>query len=131
MCDQEDKGFLKGLVIGGLIGTGLYFLFGTEKGKKIQKELKEKGKEAAEKIEGLLDELEEKGEDLEKKVEEVKKQIQERIEDTGEITKEQIGEKLDSTLDKIEQLQERGRQTTASIHADLKKRLLFKNLPKR
>lgn len=129
MDQQKNKGFLNGLILGGLVGAGLFFLLGTEKGKKIQKKLKEGGKKAAESMEDLVKELEEKGKELEEKAQEVKEQIQEKIEDTKENIKDQVSERIDSTLSHIEALQDKGRETTSQIHDTLKKRF-FKNIPK-
>jgi|GEM_PF-504492 len=132
---QNEKGFIGGLVLGGLLGASIVFLFGTDKGKKVQKEIKEKGlelqKKAVENVEELMDELEEKGLELEKKAVEVKKQIEVKLEDTRENLTEELGNRLDSTLSHIEALQDRGREATASIHKSLKDKNYFKNIPKK
>lgn len=133
-CESKGKSFLSGLIIGGLLGAGLYYLFGTENGKKMQKELKKKGKETAEQLDDLLFDLEEKGKVFKEKAEEVAKevkgQVTEKIGEVSDVAKVQLGEKLDNTLDKIEKLQEHGREVTESLHSDIKHRF-FKNLPKK
>lgn len=54
---NSSSGFLSGLLVGGVIGAAAFFLFGTEKGKKVKEILIEEGK-------GFLDELEDLQTDL-------------------------------------------------------------------
>lgn len=51
--DHHSSGFSNGFVLGGVIGAGIVFLLGTDKGKRILKTLTENG------IEGLKDILDE------------------------------------------------------------------------
>lgn len=105
--ERHDSKFWFGFFIGGLIGAAIIVLLGTKEGKKIEKLLEKKGKEA-------LDDLEEKVEDIKEKVEEKKEELTEVA--TG---------KLDETLSHIETLQQRGLQNTQKL------RRAFKNLPKK
>lgn len=137
MCDEcrrNEKGIFSGLVLGGLIGAGLYFLFGTEEGKKMQKELKKRGEKAADKLQDLVSELEEKGSEFKEKAlevaEEVKEEVGDRVDDFGLNAKEELKEKLDTAFEKIDDLQAHGRDVTHSVHSTLNHKL-FKNIPKK
>jgi len=58
--DNSEDGFYKGLVFGALIGVGLIWFLGTKEGKKVKKQISEKGEEFIEKakqsIDGVLEE---------------------------------------------------------------------------
>jgi len=116
MCDRnDDRSFLTGLIIGGAVGAGLVFLFGTEKGEKVRKELKEKGADVLDDLDDVLGELEEKGKELKKKAEKVKEEVVEHAGEFKEKASVEVMEKLDDTLANIEALQERGREATAAL----------------
>ena len=121
-----DIKFLAGFFIGGLIGALTIFFLGTKEGKKAGKFLQNKGEHVLGELEEQVEELEQKGKDLLKHGEEIKEQVMEKIEDKSEELTETATKKLDSALAHIEELQEHGRETTASI-----RKRLFKNLPKR
>jgi gas vesicle protein len=104
-----------GFFLGGLLGAFVIFFLGTKEGKKAGKLLERKGRD-------VLDDLEEKLVDIEKKSKEVVEAIAENKEDISE----NVTEKLDSALAHIEEIQERGRETTAGL-----RKKLFKNLPKK
>ncbi len=115
MCDQNERSFLAGLIIGGTIGALLVFLFGTDKGKKIRKELKEKGADILDDLDDILDEIEEKGKELKRKTEKIKEEVTEKASEFKEKAGEEVMEKLNDTLVKIENLQERGCEATAAL----------------
>jgi len=121
-----DIKFLAGFFIGGLIGALTIFFLGTKEGKKAGKLLQKKGEDVLGELEDQVEELEQKGKDLLKHGEEIKEQVIEKIEDKTEEFSETATRKLDSALAHIEEIQEHGRETTASI-----RKRLFKNLPKR
>lgn len=133
-CSDNKKDFLGGLVLGGVLTAGLYFLFGTQKGKKIQKDLQKTGRETFSNLKDLVEDLEEKGKDLSEKAKEVasdlRDQAEEKFTDSSEIAKTEVTRKLDQALSKIESIQEKGQEITESIHDDLKHRF-FKNTPKK
>jgi len=122
----SDIKFLAGLFIGGLLGAATIFFIGTKEGKKAGKFLKQKGEEVIGELEDQVEELEQKGKELVKQGEVVKEQVMEKLEDKSEELSETATKKLDSALAHIEELQEHGRDTTASI-----RKRLFKNLPKK
>lgn len=95
MCDEKkSNSFLPGVVFGAIIGAGLYyFLTATEKGKEVQKQLKEKGEDALDNLEELVDEIENKGEEFREKAIEVQEKLADKIGET-----------------KIDQLRERGQK---------------------
>lgn len=110
-----DIKFLAGFFIGGLIGALTIFFLGTKEGKKAGKLLQQKGEDVLGELEDQVEELEQKGRDIVEKLEENKDDLTEKA-----------TQKLDSALAHIEELQEHGRETTASI-----RKRLFKNLPKK
>jgi len=112
---NNDKSFLLGLMIGGVIAGGLVFLFGTDKGKEVRKELKERGEDVLDDLDEVLAELEEKRKELKKKAEKVKEEVVQHVGDLKEKASEEVMEKLDDTLANIEALQERGREATATL----------------
>lgn len=115
---RGDGRFMLGFFVGGLLGAIVLFFLGTKEGRKAGKLLERKGKD-------VLTDLEEKLEDLEKKGKEIVKQGEELVEGKSELGQE-ITERLDSALAHIEEIQERGRETTAGL-----RKKLFKNLPKK
>jgi gas vesicle protein len=121
-----DIKFLAGFFIGGLVGALTIFFLGTKEGKKAGKFLQQKGEDVVGELEEKVEELEQKGKDLLKHGEEINEQVMEKIEDKSEELTETATRKLDSALAHIEEIQEHGRETTASI-----RKRLFKNIPKK
>ena len=109
--ERHDNRFWFGFFIGGLIGAAIIVLLGTKEGKKIEKLLEKKGKEALG--------------DLEEKIEDIKEQVVEEVKEKKEEITEVATEKLDETLSHIESLQQQG------LHNTQKLRRAFKNLPKK
>lgn len=120
-----DIKFLAGFFIGGLIGALIIFFIGTKEGKKAKIFLEKKGKDVLDDLEDEIEVLEQKGKELAKHGEVVKDQVIEKLEEKSEELTESATRKLDSALAHIEEIQEHGRETTASI-----RKRLFKNLPK-
>lgn len=85
MCEQccGKKGFWGGLLSGAAVVGGLFFLLGTDEGKKVQKVLKKKGSEAAHELKDLASDWEKKSKELQGKaagfVGQVKDQVEEKI----------------------------------------------------
>jgi gas vesicle protein len=129
MSDERhgtDVKFLAGFFIGGLVGALVIFFLGTKEGKKAKDILQKKGKDVFTDLENEIEVLEQKGKELAKHGEVVKEQVIEQLEDKSEELSESTTQKLDSALAHIEEIQEHGRATTASI-----RKRLFKNLPKK
>lgn len=101
---SHDLRFWVGFFIGGLLGAIVLFFMGTKEGKRTG--------------EDLLD-------DIRDKIEGVVKKGKEQIEEKKEVVVKSASESIDTALAHIEELQERGRQTTATL------RKQFKNLPKK
>lgn len=118
--------FLLGFFIGGLIGALTIFFLGTKEGQRTGKLLKRKGEDLLDDVQEKIEDLEEKGKELVKQGEAIKEQVLENLEEKKEKVTESTAEKLDTALAHIEELQEHGRQTTASL-----RKRLFKNLPKK
>lgn len=123
--DHHDAKFWFGFFIGGLLGALVLFFLGTKEGKKTGKLLERKTKDYIDDLEEKLGELEDKGKDLVQKGEALKEEVLERVEDKKEQLTQDMTEKLDSALAHIEELQEKGRVTTATL-----RKRLFKNIPK-
>ena len=129
MSDEHhgtDVKFLAGFFIGGLIGALTIFFLGTKEGKKAKVLLEKRGKDVIDDLENEIEVLEQKGKELARHGEDVKEQVIEKLEDKSEELSETATKKLDSALAHIEEIQEHGRETTASI-----RKRLFKNLPKK
>jgi len=122
---RQDGKFMLGFFIGGLIGALTIFFLGTKEGKKAGKLLQKKGEEALDDLEEKVGELEEKGKEIVEKGEEIKGQVIEKIQDTTSDVKEETVKRLDTALEKLEDVQKDTLHTTASI------RKHFINLPKR
>ncbi len=127
MSEGRGQGrFILGFFMGGLIGALVIFFLGTKEGQKTGKMLKRKGEDMLDDVQDKIEELEERGKDLAKQGEEIKEQVLENLEEKKDTVTHATAEKLDTALAHIEELQEHGRQTTASL-----RKRLFKNLPKK
>ena len=105
-CDcHHQNNFFSGLVFGALLGAGLvYFLTSTEEGKKIRKQIRQKGEDALEELQDLIKDFEEKGEEFKQKALVVENQLAERV-----------GEVKEEGLEEIEKLREQGRQAVGKF----------------
>lgn len=130
MSEEQHHGpdgrFILGLFLGGLLGALIIFFLGTKEGKRAGKLLEQKGEDLIDELQDKVADLEEKGKELVKKGEAVKDEVLETLEEKKEELTEDATARLDSALAHIEALQERGRETTASL-----RKRLFKNLPKK
>ena len=101
---QSSPIFFSGLVTGAVLGIGAYFfLTSTEEGRKIRRQMKDKGNQALADLGDLVEDLEGKGEELRHQVRETQEKVKGKI--------EQIGGGFDQT--EIEKIQTRGRQMAA------------------
>lgn len=123
--DHHDAKFWFGFFIGGLLGALVLFFLGTKEGRKTGKLLERKTKDVLDSLEDKLADLEDKGREIVKQGEAIKDEVLETIEDKKEKLTEDMTEKLDTALAQIEELQEKGRVTTATL-----RKRLFKNIPK-
>jgi polyhydroxyalkanoate synthesis regulator phasin len=108
MSDRHhSNGFLNGLILGALLGAGaFYFLTSTEEGKKIKKDLQEKGKDALENLADLIAEVEERGEEFKQRA----KKIQAQLEEKAKSLQVRVAEEAQEQLAHIDSLRERGRE---------------------
>ena len=112
MNDQNrGNGFFSGVILGGLLGAALVFLYGTKEGKKIKEELVKKGKEVIDDLPEIVSDLEKQGEEFAQKTEEVKKKLEEKAKEFSSEAKKKIG----SSLSHIEEAQQRGREAAATV----------------
>lgn len=126
MSDERNDGkFMFGFFLGGLIGALIIFFLGTKEGKKAEKMFKVKGKDILEELEDKLDELQQQGKEYVRKGEELKEQVIDTLEDKKEEMTDTAVAKIGSALERMEELQQKGVETTASL------RKKFKNLPKK
>lgn len=124
--NSPDTKFLFGFFLGGILGALIIFFLGTKEGKKTGKLLESKGKDFIDELQDRLDELEIQGKQLAKKGEELKDQIAVQVEDKKQVISHDTAVQVDSALAQIEEIQEKGRLTTANI-----RKKYFKNTPKK
>ncbi len=60
---HEDKEFLAGLLVGGILGASVAIALSTEEGREIRKKLKIKGKQLLKELPDMADEIQEKAQD--------------------------------------------------------------------
>lgn len=127
MSDEHshDGKFLFGFFIGGLIGALVIFFLGTKEGKKTGKLLESKRRDLVDELEERLDELQSKGKELVRQGEVMKEKVMDTIGDKKDEVTEAAAEKIDIALAHIQEMQQKGAETTATL------RKQFKNLPKK
>ena len=109
MIKRRGGGYFSGLVLGALIGAGVYhFLNHTKDGQKVKIKLKQEGKKALDQLVDTVAELEEKGEDFKQKA----KVLQSELEKKAKGKTEQVAKEAKDGLKKIEALREKGRLTS-------------------
>ncbi len=113
MCEQKQSNFLSGIVLGAVLGAGAFYLLTTDEGQKAAKKFK---KQAGPILEDLVSELEEKSADLTDKAEDLKEEVEEKLEEVKETLEPEVKVKMEKSLDRIEELQERGRKAITAIH---------------
>ncbi len=123
--NAHDGKFLFGFFIGGLIGALVIFFLGTKEGKKTGKLLESKGRDVLDELEERLDELQSKGKELVHQGEAMKEKVLESLGDKKDEVTEAAAEKIDIALAHIQEMQQKGAETTATL------RKQFKNLPKK
>jgi gas vesicle protein len=124
--NKAEGRFMLGFFLGGLLGALVIFFLGTKEGKKAGKLIGHRSKDILDDLEEKLEDLEKKGKEIVKQGEALKDDVVESIaENKSEITQE-VTERLDSALAHIEEIQERGRDTTAGL-----RKKIFKNIPKK
>lgn len=123
--NANDGKFLFGFFIGGLIGALVIFFLGTKEGKKTGKLLESKGRDLVDELEERLEELQSKGKELVRQGEAMKEKVMDTIGDKKDEVTEAAAEKIDIALAHIQEMQQKGAETTATL------RKQFKNLPKK
>ncbi|MFC1626570.1 hypothetical protein ACFL1P_00035 [Patescibacteria group bacterium] len=128
MSDEEKQGgkFTLGFFFGGLLGAIIIFFLGTKEGKQAGKKFEKKGRVLLDELSKALEELETKEKEIVTKSEEIKVQVEENIQEAKQEATKETTKELDTALTHIEELQERGRKTTANL-----RKRIFKNLPKK
>lgn len=107
MAEQNQNNFFTGLVLGAIVGAGLYyFLTSTEEGKRVKTQFQEKSKETLDDLGELMAEIEEKGEEFKEKAKLVQLQFEEKVK--GAQT--QVATEVKEKLAHIKELRQRGRQ---------------------
>ena len=123
--NSHDGKFLFGFFIGGLIGALVIFSLGTKEGKKTGKLIEDKGRDVLDELEERLDELQSKGKELVRQGEAMKEKVLDSMSDKKDEVTEAAAEKIDMALAHIQEMQQKGAETTATL------RKQFKNLPKK
>lgn len=104
--NQTGNGFLIGFILGAITGAAFLFFFGTEKGRRLKKEIQKKGKFSFKSLADLLEEFEEKGIEFKKKAQ----QITDKLEMKKENAPQAVVKKTEAKLTHIKKLQEQGRK---------------------
>lgn len=116
---KPDIRFWFGFFMGGLIGALVLFFMGTKEGKVVRKKLVRKGEDLIDTMQDKLDDLKEKGQDLVTASEKIRAEVASTLEDRkGDLTADAT-KKLDSILEHIETVQDRGRRITANMRRSL------------
>lgn len=123
--NNNDGKFLFGFFIGGLIGALVIFFLGTKEGKRTGRMLESKGRDLFDDLEEKLDELQEKGKELVRQGDEMKEKVLESFDGKKDEVTEAAAEKIDMALAHIQEMQQKGAETTATL------RKKFKNIPKK
>lgn len=125
-CDNHnDNRFWFGFFFGGLIGAIVLFFLGTKEGKKAGRLIKDQGEDIIDTIQDRLNELKIRGKELADEGEALKAEVIDKVGQEKEKLTDDAKEKIDTVLAHIEEMQERGRQATATIRKE------FKNVPKK
>lgn len=125
MCDNKRSGFFEGLVTGVVMGIAGYMYLKTDDGKKLQKDFTKKAKPYLSDLGDLLEDWKDQSGELLEKAEEIKDTLEEKFEDSKDDIETNVTKKLEGSLTHIEELQERGREATATI-----RKKFFKNIKK-
>lgn len=125
MCDQHKNNFWEGVATGAILGVAAYVFLGSDEGKKLTKDFKKKAAPLLEDLAEVLEDWRDQSESLLEKAEAVKDTLEERLEETKDQVAPAVAAKLEGSLSHIEQLQERGREATATI-----RKRFFKNIKK-
>jgi len=109
--ENHGNNFFHGLILGAVLGAGLYyFLTATKEGEKVKNEfrkrVKDKSEEAFGDLNSLIAEIEEKGEDFRQKAAAVQQKLEAKVKGLQGRAADGVREELDH----IQALRERGRK---------------------
>lgn len=93
---MSKKSFLTGIALGAIVGAGLAYIFGTDQGKKLQKDIKKKGKELASNIPQDLDDLKAIKENISERGADIVGNISDQAKETIEAVKDTVSEVVDA-----------------------------------
>lgn len=100
---MSKKSFLTGIALGAIVGAGLAYIFGTDQGKKLQKDIKKKGKELASNIPQDLDDLRDIKDTVSEKGSDFVDSISDQAKETLEAVKDTVSETADTIKEKFEE----------------------------
>lgn len=100
---MSKKHFLAGIALGAMVGAGLAYIFGTDQGKKIQKDIKKKGKELAKCIPQDLDDLKDIKDTVSQKGTDFVDNISDQAKETLDAVKDTVSETADTIKEKFEE----------------------------
>jgi gas vesicle protein len=92
---MSQKHFLAGIAFGAVVGAGLAYIFGTDQGKKLQKDIKKKGKLIAENMPEI--------DDIVDKAQDVKEDFKDQAKETIEAFKDTVSQASDALKEKFEE----------------------------
>lgn len=100
---MSKKHFLAGIALGAIVGAGLAYIFGTDQGKKIQKDIKKKGKELASNIPQDLDDLKAIKDSVSEKGSDFVEDLGDQAKETLNAVKDTVSEATDAIKEKFEE----------------------------
>lgn len=98
-----------GFALGVFVGAALVFLFGTEEGRRLKRQLTQRGRQLAEEMPSVVKKLQKEGEAFAHKAEKIKQDLEEKLDTFTPRAKAEITH----ALEHIEKTQERGRQAAS------------------
>lgn len=123
--EKENKRgpFFLGFFLGGLFGAILIFIWGTKEGKKIAKQLLEKGNLLEDELKEKIETIKDKGEEFLTEANQVKEKVDRQIAKSKKGVGKKIKKEINSALIKIESIGGK----SAQISANIKKNYFKKN----
>ena len=100
---MSNKHFLAGITLGAVIGAGLAYMFGTEQGKKLQKDIKKTGKELAKNIPQDLEDFKAIKDSVSEKSSDLVENLGDQAKETLDAVKDTVSEATDSIKEHFNQ----------------------------
>lgn len=113
--ERKSNNFWVGFFLGGLVGAFIIFFMGTKKGKELTEELLERAQEYEEELEEKVAKLQQKGEEFLKEAQNMKEKVIKEVESGKKTVTENLADKMDVALSKVEDIQKKGVELTSEV----------------